>query len=120
MKLQYDVLRPLDMAATYITALYFTTSSLTSVGFGNVAANTNAEKVFSILTMLIGGESRPNVRHMFNLTVLYLIPYTSPYIYAQVCKMGLDWPYGKPAYRHRLMKVVSLVQGRRCERGNFF
>ncbi|XP_077556363.1 eag-like K[+] channel isoform X1 [Haemaphysalis longicornis] len=54
MKLQYDVLRPLDMAATYITALYFTTSSLTSVGFGNVAANTNAEKVFSILTMLIG------------------------------------------------------------------
>ncbi|CAN8029332.1 unnamed protein product [Ixodes persulcatus] len=54
MKLEYDVLRPLDMAATYITALYFTTSSLTSVGFGNVAANTNAEKVFSILTMLIG------------------------------------------------------------------
>lgn len=54
MKLQYDVLRPLDMATTYITALYFTTSSLTSVGFGNVAANTNAEKVFSILTMLIG------------------------------------------------------------------
>lgn len=53
-KLQYDVLRPLDMAATYVTALYFTTSSLTSVGFGNVAANTNAEKVFSILTMLIG------------------------------------------------------------------
>ncbi|XP_064474525.1 potassium voltage-gated channel subfamily H member 8-like isoform X2 [Ornithodoros turicata] len=53
-KLQYDVLRPLDMAATYVTALYFTTSSLTSVGFGNVAANTNAEKVFSILTMFIG------------------------------------------------------------------
>ncbi|XP_018909518.1 voltage-gated delayed rectifier potassium channel KCNH8 isoform X2 [Bemisia tabaci] len=39
---------------SYITALYFTCSSLTSVGFGNVSANTSAEKVFSILTMLIG------------------------------------------------------------------
>lgn len=43
-----------DAASSYITALYFTTSSLTSVGFGNVAANTNAEKVFSVFIMLIG------------------------------------------------------------------
>lgn len=40
---------------SYVTALYFTCSSLTSVGFGNVAANTLAEKIFSIITMLIGG-----------------------------------------------------------------
>lgn len=39
----------------YITALYFTCSSLTSVGFGNVSANTSSEKIFSICTMLIGG-----------------------------------------------------------------
>lgn len=45
-----------DITTAYITALYFTTTSLTSVGFGNVSANTNAEKVFSILTMLIGGK----------------------------------------------------------------
>eukprot|EP00062_Callorhinchus_milii_P023116 gi/632981625/ref/XP_007907695.1/ PREDICTED: potassium voltage-gated channel subfamily H member 4 [Callorhinchus milii] len=38
----------------YIAALYFTLSSLTSVGFGNVSANTDAEKIFSICTMLIG------------------------------------------------------------------
>eukprot|EP00057_Strongylocentrotus_purpuratus_P014942 XP_011669416.1 PREDICTED: potassium voltage-gated channel subfamily H member 7 isoform X3 [Strongylocentrotus purpuratus] len=38
----------------YITALYFTFSSLTSVGFGNVSPNTNAEKIFSICVMLIG------------------------------------------------------------------
>jgi hypothetical protein len=38
----------------YITALYFTFSSLTSVGFGNVSPNTNSEKVFSICVMLIG------------------------------------------------------------------
>ncbi|KAB0395981.1 hypothetical protein E2I00_013389 [Balaenoptera physalus] len=32
----------------YVTALYFTFSSLTSVGFGNVSPNTNSEKIFSI------------------------------------------------------------------------
>ncbi|TRY53857.1 hypothetical protein DNTS_002806 [Danionella cerebrum] len=38
----------------YVTALYFTFSSLTSVGFGNVSPNTNSEKIFSISVMLIG------------------------------------------------------------------
>ncbi|CAF1252703.1 unnamed protein product [Adineta steineri] len=38
----------------YITALYFTFSSLTSVGFGNVSPNTNSEKGFSIIIMLVG------------------------------------------------------------------
>ncbi|XP_073812259.1 eag-like K[+] channel isoform X2 [Musca autumnalis] len=41
-------------AEAYSTALYFTFTSLTSVGFGNVSANTTAEKVFSIVMMLIG------------------------------------------------------------------
>ncbi|XP_063239033.1 potassium voltage-gated channel subfamily H member 8 [Bacillus rossius redtenbacheri] len=41
-------------AESYVTALYFTCSSLTSVGFGNVSANTSSEKIFSICTMLIG------------------------------------------------------------------
>lgn len=40
----------------YVTALYFTFSSLTSVGFGNVSPNTNPEKIFSICVMLIGCE----------------------------------------------------------------
>ncbi|XP_044592116.1 potassium voltage-gated channel subfamily H member 8 isoform X1 [Cotesia glomerata] len=39
---------------SYVTALYFTCSSLTSVGFGNVSANTTYEKIFSIIAMLIG------------------------------------------------------------------
>ncbi|KAM3860042.1 voltage-gated inwardly rectifying potassium channel KCNH6 [Diretmus argenteus] len=38
----------------YVTALYFTFSSLTSVGFGNVSPNTNSEKIFSICVMVIG------------------------------------------------------------------
>ncbi|KAL4617704.1 potassium voltage-gated channel subfamily H member 4-like [Arapaima gigas] len=43
-----------SLRSAYIAALYFTLSSLTSVGFGNVCANTDAEKIFSICTMLIG------------------------------------------------------------------
>lgn len=44
----------LPLQAKYVTALYFTFSSLTSVGFGNVAPNTDIEKIFTILVMLIG------------------------------------------------------------------
>ncbi|XP_069371907.1 voltage-gated delayed rectifier potassium channel KCNH8 isoform X2 [Paralichthys olivaceus] len=40
--------------SVYIASLYFTLSSLTSVGFGNVSANTDAEKIFSICVMLVG------------------------------------------------------------------
>ncbi|NXN11751.1 KCNH4 protein, partial [Indicator maculatus] len=43
-----------SIRSAYIASLYFTLSSLTSVGFGNVCANTDAEKLFSICTMLIG------------------------------------------------------------------
>lgn len=46
-----------SIRSAYIASLYFTLSSLTSVGFGNVCANTDAEKIFSICTMLIGGEA---------------------------------------------------------------
>ncbi|VEL11104.1 unnamed protein product [Protopolystoma xenopodis] len=43
-----------DLKTKYITALYFTFSSLTSIGFGNVSPNTNIEKIFSIVVMLMG------------------------------------------------------------------
>uniref|UniRef100_A0A8C6L5D4 Potassium voltage-gated channel, subfamily H (eag-related), member 3 n=1 Tax=Nothobranchius furzeri TaxID=105023 RepID=A0A8C6L5D4_NOTFU len=45
-----------SMRSSYVTSLYFALSSLTSVGFGNVSANTDSEKIFSICTMLIGGK----------------------------------------------------------------
>lgn len=48
-----------SLRSAYITSLYFALSSLTSVGFGNVSANTDTEKIFSICTMLIGGEACP-------------------------------------------------------------
>lgn len=43
-----------SIRSRYVTALYFTFSSLTSVGFGNVAPTTNMEKVFSVIIMLVG------------------------------------------------------------------
>lgn len=48
----------LRFQSRYITALYFTFSSLTSVGFGNVAPNTDTEKIFTIIVMLIGCKYR--------------------------------------------------------------
>ncbi|KAF7697817.1 potassium voltage-gated channel subfamily H member 6a [Silurus meridionalis] len=49
-----DALSGPSIKDKYVTALYFTFSSLTSVGFGNVSPNTNPEKIFSICVMLIG------------------------------------------------------------------
>jgi potassium voltage-gated channel Eag-related subfamily H member 5 len=42
----------------YVTALYFTMTCMTSVGFGNVAAETDNEKIFTICMMIIAGEQR--------------------------------------------------------------
>ena len=55
---------------SYISALYFTCTSLTSVGFGNVSPNTNAEKVFSVAAMLIGGTRRFQIQFSSTKTTL--------------------------------------------------
>ena len=54
-----------DIKSRYITAMYFTMTTLTSIGFGNVAPNTKYEKVFSIVAMMIGGKCTSTI-----LTVL--------------------------------------------------
>jgi len=41
---------------SYLTALYYTLSCITSVGFGNVSATSQQEKIFSICTMILGGK----------------------------------------------------------------
>ena len=41
----------------YVTSLYFTMTCMTSVGFGNVAAETDNEKIFTICMMIIAGEA---------------------------------------------------------------
>ena len=39
----------------YISSLYFILTSLTTVGFGNIAPNTAVEKIFSVVVLLLGG-----------------------------------------------------------------
>ena len=51
-----DTLSGPSIKSKYITALYFTFTSLTSIGFGNVSPNTNLEKIFSIFAMMLGCE----------------------------------------------------------------
>ncbi|XP_063296175.1 potassium voltage-gated channel subfamily H member 5 isoform X1 [Pelobates fuscus] len=38
----------------YISSLYFTMTSLTTIGFGNIAPTTDAEKIFSVAMMMVG------------------------------------------------------------------
>ena len=62
--LAYEISTPINQSnptsgptlrTRYITSLYFTLSSLTSVGFGNIAPSTNDEKVFAVIVMIVGG-----------------------------------------------------------------
>ena len=48
--------RCVPYSEAYITAVYYSCTSLTTVGFGNVSANTTWEKIFSVVIMLIGGK----------------------------------------------------------------
>ncbi|KAF1374357.1 hypothetical protein PFLUV_G00228230, partial [Perca fluviatilis] len=38
----------------YITSLYFTMTSLTTIGFGNIAPTSDGEKIFSVAMMMVG------------------------------------------------------------------
>ncbi|KAI6241490.1 Potassium voltage-gated channel subfamily H member 6 [Aphelenchoides fujianensis] len=43
-----------SLKSRYVTALYFTLSTITSIGFGNVSATTDMEKIFTIVMMILG------------------------------------------------------------------
>ncbi|XP_078450277.1 voltage-gated delayed rectifier potassium channel KCNH8-like [Lampetra planeri] len=68
------------LRSAYITSLYFTLSSITTVGFGNVSANTDSEMIFSICAMLIGalmhavvfGNVTAIIQRMYSRRLLYL------------------------------------------------
>ncbi|CAB3402097.1 unnamed protein product [Caenorhabditis bovis] len=42
------------LKSRYVTSLYFTLSTITSIGFGNVSATTDSEKIFTIVMMILG------------------------------------------------------------------
>ena len=45
-----------SLSVRYISSLYFTLSSLTTVGFRNIAPSTNEDKIFVIFVMIMGGK----------------------------------------------------------------
>lgn len=45
----------ISLRTRYLTSLYYVMTLCTTVGFGNVSANTDAERIFSICCMLMGG-----------------------------------------------------------------
>jgi len=38
----------------YLTAFYFTTTTITTVGYGDISGNTVVEKIYCIIIMMIG------------------------------------------------------------------
>lgn len=51
----------------YITSLYFTMTSLTTIGFGNIAPTTDGEKIFSVAMMMVGCKYELNGCFLFRL-----------------------------------------------------
>jgi len=66
----------------YLTSLYYVMTLCTTVGFGNVSANTDGERIFSICCMLMGG----NFHRLFFLNVPFYIS-RSPNLLATIYKM---------------------------------
>ena len=58
------------LASLYMSALYYTLSSLTTCGFGHIAPNTTAEKLFGCVTMLMGCKSYFKTTHLY-LSIFY-------------------------------------------------
>lgn len=54
----------------YISSLYFTMTSLTTIGFGNIAPTTDGEKIFSVAMMMVG--CKCSSLAMITAYVLYL------------------------------------------------
>ena len=76
-----------DIRTRYITSLYFTFTILTTVGFGNVAAVTNYEKMFAIVAMMAGCTLK-RLCHVLRHTVIlrsWLIPITTSVCQSVVC-----------------------------------
>jgi CRP-like cAMP-binding protein len=44
-----------DIAAKYVTALYYASTQITTVGFGDISARTTLERLFSVFSQMFGG-----------------------------------------------------------------
>ena len=67
----------------YVTALYYTMTCMTSVGFGNIAAETDNEKIFSICMMIVAGKKKKKYNYF---TKKYIENrFQETYTYLHIC-----------------------------------
>ncbi|KAI4802326.1 hypothetical protein KUCAC02_020174 [Chaenocephalus aceratus] len=59
----------------YISSLYFTMTSLTTIGFGNIAPATDGEKIFSVAMMMVGSLLYATI--FGNVTTIFQQMYTN-------------------------------------------
>jgi Trk-type K+ transport system membrane component len=49
-----EYMEDFDKNRVYLTTIYFTVTTITTVGYGDISITTKAEKIFCILIMVIG------------------------------------------------------------------
>lgn len=98
-----------SLSTRYITALYFTLSSITSVGFGNVSPNTDAEKIFSVCVMIIGGELISSIWFVNLLIVTVCLGLVDPLINCVIRRIFKELTIFKNGLFHLFTFVANFV-----------
>ncbi|XP_067097897.1 potassium voltage-gated channel subfamily H member 5-like [Osmerus mordax] len=73
----------------YISSLYFTMTSLTTIGFGNIAPTTDGEKIFSVAMMMVGSLLYATI--FGNVTTIFQQMYTNTNRYHEMCNNVRDF-----------------------------
>ncbi|XP_019740549.1 LOW QUALITY PROTEIN: potassium voltage-gated channel subfamily H member 5-like [Hippocampus comes] len=73
----------------YISSLYFTMTSLTTIGFGNIAPTTDGEKVFSVAMMMVGSLLYATI--FGNVTTIFQQMYTNTNRYHEMLNNVRDF-----------------------------
>ncbi|ESO02081.1 hypothetical protein HELRODRAFT_119837, partial [Helobdella robusta] len=76
-------------AMSYASALYFTLSCMTSVGFGNVSASSEYEKLFTVCMMILGSLLYATI--FGNVTTIFQQMYSSTGRYHEMLKNVKDF-----------------------------
>ncbi|XP_008483771.2 uncharacterized protein LOC103520454 [Diaphorina citri] len=96
-----------SIKSRYVTALYFTFSSLTSVGFGNVAPNTDNEKIFTILVMLVGCKYESSAIDSKNNGHHGILEFSTDKAGQDVTPMNLDFSEASGQQQKKAMNSIS-------------
>ncbi|XP_075905713.1 voltage-gated delayed rectifier potassium channel KCNH5-like [Nelusetta ayraudi] len=73
----------------YISSLYFTMTSLTTIGFGNIAPATDCEKIFSVAMMMVGSLLYATI--FGNVTTIFQQMYTNTNRYHEMLNNVRDF-----------------------------